>query len=403
MFQKYQKQLIEPKTYAMKHTRNIISIVVVFMLYATALYGTTSRTSIEAELPITITSPSGGQDYCLNEQQYIQWQTTGGVATTVSIFLMEPNGQSVHRTIADDIPNSGQHLWNREAADEGNYFIRIEGKNTASEDIITGQTGLFMLKDCLKPDLQTGIMNVSPIDSGVIGEGQRVNYKSEIKNTGEVPIQNPVVKMILDRPGNEPTTQITRTLNVTLAKGQKANFEKAFRIQKPGTYTVTLILDPDDSVNEMNENNNRTTWSFNASPLPDLIVYVDNAKRPPVGREREIRIVVKNIGSVETNTYGNWKLRSYVKQKGVKTYDIPPLAPGETHTIKRKHKWGTAGTKKINARISSSRTEINVNNNFVESSFFVRLPHHDTYSTAPKVKCSTGETFYSWEGIENPN
>lgn len=393
--------MFELNTYAMKYSKYIILLGLVIVLASFIPIGTTTVATFHDELPITITSPSGGQDYCLGEQQNIQWQTTGGTATTVSIYLMESNGQTVHSTIAEDIPNSGQYPWNPEASQEGNYRIKISGKNVASDDIITGQTGVFTLKDCLKPDLQTGTMNVSPIDSGVIGEGQRVNYKSEIRNTGEAPLQNPTVKMILDRPGNEPTSQITRTLNVTLGAGQKANFEKAFRIHKPGTYTITLVLDPDNSVDEANENNNSTTWSFNASPLPDLIVYIDNAKRPPVGREREIRMVVKNIGSVETTTYGNWKLRSYVKQKGVKHYDIPPLAPGETHIIKRKHRWGTAGTKKINARISSSRTEINENNNFVEGSYFVILPHHNKYTAAPKVKCSTGETFQSWNEIDD--
>jgi len=385
----------------MKYTKHILLLSLALALSSFSLRGTTNVEPLCEDLPITITNPAGGQDYCLNEQQYIQWQTSGGVATTVSIFLTESNGYTIHRTIVTDAPNSGQYLWNREASTDGDYRIKIIGKSDASDDVITGLTGVFTLKDCLKPDLESGTMKVSPRDSGVIGENQRVVYTAEIKNTGEVPIQNPTVKMILDRPGNEPTTEITKTMDVTIGKNQKATFNKGFRIDKPGTYEVTLVLDPNDAIDEIDENNNSTTWSFNASPLPDLIVYIDNAKRPPVGREREIRIVVKNIGSAETNAYGNWKLRSYVKQKGVKIYDIPPLAPGETYTIKRNHKWGTSGTKKINAGISSTRTEINADNNFVESSFFVRLPHHDQYTAAPKVKCSTGETFYSWEGIEN--
>jgi hypothetical protein len=386
----------------MKYTINVmlIAIVVLFSSF-NSNKEKLSTAILESELPITITSPAGGQDYCLNEQQNIVWQTTGGVVTTVSIFLMESNGQTIHRTIATDVPNSGQYLWNRDASAEGNFLIKITGKSEMSEDVITGQTGVFALKDCRKPDLRVGMMGAKAIGSGIIAEGQRILYIGEVVNSGETTVQNPTVKMMLDRPGNQPSSQITVELDATIVKNGKANFEKAFRVHKPGTYTVTLILDPEDALDEMDEMNNSRTRSFNVPPLPDLIVYISNGKRPPVGREREIRIVVKNIGSVATNSYGNWNLRSYVKQKGVKNYDIPPLAPGETHTIKRKHKWGTAGTKKVNARISTTHTELNADNNFVEGSFFVRLPHHDMYSGARPIKCSTGETFSNWEEIEN--
>jgi len=57
--------------------------------------------------------------------------------------------------------------------------------------------------------------------------------------------------------------------------------------------------------------------------------------------------------------------------------------------------------KSITAKISYPKNEIDSNNNEVSGFFFVRLPHHDTYSTAPKIKCSSGETFSNWDNIEN--
>ena len=128
---------------------------------------------------------------------------------------------------------------------------------------------------------------------------------------------------------------------------------------------------------------------------------MSNGKRPPVGRSREIRMVVKNIGNYPTNAQAGIKLRSYVKAKGVETYDIPALAPNATHTIKRNHSWGLAGTKKMTAKIIYTKDEIKSNNNEVECSFFVRLPHHDTYSASYAIKGSTGETFTNWDEIEN--
>ena len=349
---------------------------------------------------ITVTSPSGGQDYCFNKPQAITWLTTGGTVSTVSIHLMTSNGQTINTTIASNIPNTGSYLWNGMATGFGNYRIKISGTDDATPTLVTGQTGVFTLKDCEKPDMHVGIMGAQAIGDGVIGEGQRIKFVAKIVNSGATAVQNPTVKMILDRPGTGPTTQFTTELDATIGQNQRADFEKGFRVHDPGTYTVTIIIDPTNAIDEMDETNNRRTRSFEVYPLPDLIVYIDNGKRPPVGREREIRMVVKNIGRSATSPYANFRLRSYVKQKGVKYYDIPVLGPGETHTIKRRHKWGTAGTKKLSARISYSQAEIKDSNNEVQASFFVRLPHHDTYSAAPKIKCSTGETFRSWDEVE---
>ena len=387
----------------MKYTINVflLAIVILFSSFKTIEERSPAAT-MNSEATITITNPVGGNNYCMDEQRFIEWGTIGGTVPKVSIYLMHPNGQTTNRTIASDITNDGRYLWDSAASGEGNYLIKISGISTSlTSTLITGQTGVFTMKDCRKPDLKVGVMGAMPIGSGVIGEGQRIIYKGEVVNSGETTVQNPTVKMILDRPGNEPTTQFTTELNATIGKNEKANFEKGFRVHKPGTYTVTLVLDPANSVDEMDETNNRRTRSFDVQPLPDLIVYISNSKRPPVGREREIRMVVKNIGNSSTSPYANASLRSYVKQKGVKLYDIPQLDPGETFTVKRNHKWGTAGTKRITAKISYSKHEIKSNNNEVQGSFFVRLPHHDTYGAPPSIKCSTGEKFSNWEEIEN--
>lgn len=56
-------------------------------------------------------------------------------------------------------------------------------------------------------------------------------------------------------------------------------------------------------------------------------------------RKRNILAVVKNIGNANSKAAS---LVFYVKQKGRKTYQIPPLSPGGSHTIKRRYSWGTA-------------------------------------------------------------
>ncbi len=346
---------------------------------------------------ITVTSPSGGQDYCFKRPQAITWLTTGGTVSTVSIHLMHPNGQTINTTIANNIANTGSHLWDGMATGLGNYRIKISGNDDATPAMVTGQTGVFTLKNCDKPDLQVGALQVIPNSPG---EGQVVRFIGKVMNNGDAPVVNPVVTMKVKRPAGLATQTFTKEIERTLDKNQAYDFLKEFRVRKPGNYTITFIMDEANAVDELYENNNEKDITFPVHGLPDLIVCMSNGKRPPVGRSREIRMVVKNIGSGSTNPDTGIKLRSYVKAKGVKHYDIPPLAPGATHTIKRNHSWGLAGTKSLSARIIYTDTEVKTNNNEVQGSFFVRLPHHDYYSADPRIKCSTGQTMYDWDDMD---
>ena len=368
-------------------------------------YGTLENKEVINILPntfgptISITKPEGGVEYCMFQQQYIEWETLGVAVPTISIYLMHSNGQTINRTIASNIPNNGRFLWDSAASNPGNYLVRISGmSNVSIPSLITGETEVFTLKDCQKPDLRVGHIEVTPQSPG---EGQMVTYKGNVMNYGENPVVNPVVTLKVERPEGLPTRTYREEMDVTLTKNQGVTYEKKFRVPKPGSYKTTFTLDPADLIDEMEEENNDKEWTFGVHALPDIILCISNGKRPPVGRSREIRMVVKNIGNANTDAVAGIKLRSYVKGKGVKIYDIPPLAPGATYTVKRNHKWGLAGTKSLSAKIIYTKNEIKTNNNEVQGSFFVRLPHHDTYSAAPKVKCSTGKNFYSWEEFEN--
>ncbi|MBT8276127.1 MAG: hypothetical protein KJO39_08290, partial [Bacteroidia bacterium] len=344
--------------------------------------------------------PAGGQEYCFKQQQTITWVTSGGTVSTVSIYLMQSDGQTINRTIASNISNNGSYLWNGFATDIGNYLIKISGTDDATPTLITGQTGVFTLKDCEKPDLQVGVIKLLPQNPG---ERQNVKFEGYVMNYGENPVENPVVMLKIKRSTGTTIRTFTEELDITLLKNQGILYVKEFRAPRHGSYTATFILDAVNGVDEMNENNNEKNKTFIVRPLADLIVCISNAKRPPVGRSREIRMVVKNIGNFRTsiNPVSGIKLRSYVEAKGVKMHDIPPLEPGESFTIKRNHKWGLAGTKTLTAKIIYPGDETNSRNNEVQSSFFVRLPHHDTYSAAYKVKCSTGQDVYNWDDIEN--
>lgn len=348
---------------------------------------------------ISITNPAGGQSYCRFTQQMIKWQKTGRMAGTVSIFLMHPNGQSIKRTIAMSAPNTGKYLWDGGASTPGNYFIRVRVSPTAQyPNPTSGQTDIFTITDCEKPDLQVGFIKITPQNPG---EGQTVTYKGNVMNYGKTAAVNPYVKLKVTRPGGLSSLFFGKQLNVTLQKNQGVTFVQQFKVPKQGSYTCIFTLDPADKISELNENNNTKNWTFGVHALPDLMVCIDNGKRPPVGRKRDIKAVVTNIGNHHTSANHKIRLRFQVEGKGTNTYDIPPLNSGQSHTITRRHSWGTSGTKTITAQVLYSGNEINTGNNQVTGSYFVRLPHHNKYGAAFKVKCSTSKNFYGWDDCEN--
>lgn len=347
---------------------------------------------------IGVTKPASGQQVCMFKQQYIRWRTFGAMANTVSIFLMHPNGQSVERTIAMNAPNNGSYRWDGTASNPGSYSIKISVSPTAQNPAqVSGQSGVFTLVDCRKPDLKVGVIKVSPQNPG---EGQMVTFEGNVMNYGVAPAVNPVVTLTVKRPAGLTPKIFRKEMNVSLQRNQGVTFVKKFKVPIHGNYTCEFSLDPENMISETNENNNKKSWTFGVHALPDLIVCISNGKRPPVGRKREIRAVITNIGHANTDGVAG-KLRFYVEKKGAKVYKIPSLAPGVSHSIKRKHSWGISGTKTISAKIIYQKNEIHSQNNAVKGSYFVRLPHHDKYSTAPKIKCSTDKTFSSWEKFEN--
>ncbi len=347
---------------------------------------------------ITITKPVAGQQYCMYKPQSILWNISGGMADTAHIYLMRPNGQSIIRTIAMNAPNNGHYNWDGGVSDPGDYIIRVSVSPTAQyPDPVKGDSGVFTFRNCDQPDLQVGVIKVTPQNPG---EGQTVTFKGNVMNYGNAPAQNPVAVLRVKRPGGLPDKIFRQELNVTLQKNQGVTFAQNFLVPKQGNYTCQFSVDPADMIPETNNNNNKKDWTFGVHALPDLIVCVDNAKRPPVGGKRDISAVVKNIGSGNVSSMSHTKLRFYVEKKGTKTYDIPPLASGDSHTVKRRHSWGLSGTKTISANVLYNRNESNSHNNEAHGSYFVRLPHHDKYSAAPKVKCSTGESFNNWTQFE---
>lgn len=233
------------------------------------------------------------------------------------------------------------------------------------------------------PDLQAGVLKITPQHPG---EGKTVTFEGNVMNYGLGSAQNPVVVLTVTGPAGTSFPIFRKQFNVTLGKNQGVTLVEKFKVPKHGNYTCTFKLDPARMIAETDDTNNNKQLTFSVHPLPDLIVCVSNAKRPPVGGKRDIDAVVKNIGNGNCADYV--KLRFYVEGKGTKTYDLLPINAGDSRKVTRKAKWSTAGTKTITAKVIYTKNESRKSNNEVSGSYFVRLPHHDKYGTGPAVKCS---------------
>jgi CARDB len=249
-----------------------------------------------------------------------------------------------------------------------------------------------VLKSRKLPDLQVGVLKITPQHPG---EGQTVTFEGNIMNYGLGSAHNPVVILTVAGPSGVSFPLYRKQFNVTLGKNQGVTLVQKFKVPKYGNYTCTFTLDPARMIAETDDNNNMKELTFGVDALPDLVVCISNGKRPPVGGEREIRAVVKNIGNGNCSNY--MKLQFHVEGKGTQTYELLPINAGDSRERTRKCKWSTAGTKTITAKVIYPNRETDKSNNAVQGSYFVRLPHHDKYSAAPQVKCSNNRNFNSWE------
>jgi len=365
---------------------------------ALLLFATLTLPTYSWAASITVTNPVGGHEYCMYTPQTITWTKSGAMGDQASIFVMHPNGQSVIRTLAIHGANNGHFSWDGGVSHPGTYIIKISVSPTAQYPTpVSGQSGVFTIKNCDQPDLQVGVIKVTPQNPG---EGHTVTYKANVMNYGNAPATNPVVVLRVRRPGGLPDKIYRQEMHVTLQKYQGVTFVQRFPVPKAGNYKTTFAVDPANMIAELDDHNNSKDWTFGVLGLPDLMVCIDNGKRPPVGGKRDIHAMVRNIGSASTSGMGHITLRFSVEKKGTRTYSIPPLAPGQSHTVNRRYSWSLSGTKHLSARVSYDKSETDRRNNEVSGSYFVRLPHHDTYSAAPHVKCSTGENFNSWQQVE---
>jgi len=120
---------------------------------------------------------------------------------------------------------------------------------------------------------------------------------------------------------------------------------------EPATYTLKVIVDPENLVDELNETNNEISISVSVKPkpLPDLTVeFVDLPEEFVAGTEYEVKALVKNVGEADTEGF-NVELKANEASLG--KVPVEGLAAGSSTTVTFTWKPEEAGDYTLKATV----------------------------------------------------
>ena len=347
---------------------------------------------------LNVTSPAANSQWCINDSNNkleIRWHETPHDHQLVKIRLFDSGANTKIMDIANDAINDGAYNWLIPATVQpGQYTVLVKTTDNQEFDFsapITikscSETEPFVPVGTLegkvhfipKPDLEIKIIPIP----GSVDIYQKALVEFRVKNIGAGSSKATKLKAFIG-------TTNTNTWDVgPLDPGRFMYKTKEITPGGVGYIMWSAVVDKDNLIGDNNRQNNFAKYKMPVKG-PDLIVCLSNGKRPAVGSRVDIHADVKNIGVVKSKSC---ELRLYVKQKGVTKHTIPALDPGKSFRVTRKHGWALAGTKKITAFIdwNFKLPESNEKNNKIETSYFVRLPHHDKYAVSTgRFFCSDG-------------
>ena len=120
---------------------------------------------------------------------------------------------------------------------------------------------------------------------------------------------------------------------------------------EPATYTLKVIMDPENLVDELNETNNEISISVSVKtkPLPDLTVeFVDLPEKFVAGTEYEVKALVKNVGEADA---GSFNVELKANEASIEKVPVEGLAAGSSTTVTFKWKPEEAGDYTLKATV----------------------------------------------------
>ena len=215
------------------------------------------------------------------------------------------------------------------------------------------------------PDLTPTSITVVPYEPSV-GENCTVNVT--VLNVGTA--ESPQFEALLKADGLTVQTLTVEKLPVN----GLAVLRFAWTPTTSGNYTLTVIVDPDDAVEELDEANNILSVTVTVKALPDLTVEIVNLPESfETGREYSIDVLTRNIGEGDAGAF-NVRLEFDGHLIGVETVEALPA--GSDRTITFTWRPEEAGRYVLRATVDPENAvrEVNEANNVAEVEVTVAPP-----------------------------
>lgn len=295
---------------------------------------------------ITVTSPAGNQDYCMNKRMTVRWTSTGQVPNQVDILLRRVGGGRTLLT-ENPVPNDGYQSVVIPYVEPGQYFIRVRAGS------ITGDSPRFTLSRRCDPYMQDFVIRDLKVTSSVaqFDTAHALEFSATLVNVGADATRESQALLTLMNHLNH-IVEKTYTFRVPgLNRNQTHRLTHSCKIRKAALIRYVFKADSTNIFWELDENNNKQSKVTAVLQAPDLLVHAHYRDRVPLTLPRTVSITVKNVGEKGSLPC---KLRFYVQHHGEKFYDVPVIEPNQTHRISRTERWYTIGVKRYNARVDTT-------------------------------------------------
>jgi hypothetical protein len=255
-----------------------------------------TRNSIELTETLTPSSiEAGGAVSVSGDVIYNTGEPVEGADINISIL----NEDIYWETSSDE---NGVYLYEITAPSEaGPYWIKV----IASDGSLTKDTQekLTVQTPTDQPDLSISSSDIS-LDEDQPYSGQTVQISVSVNNIGTAEATSVTVAAYYGDPdlnGQPITPDATKTITVVGAEQSQFVTMTWDTTGITGSHNVFIILDPSNSIEESDENNNKASTSIMISGRPDFTIDADDIKfsndNPTVDDTISIFITIHNIGS----------------------------------------------------------------------------------------------------------
>ncbi len=158
--------------------------------------------------------------------------------------------------------------------------------------------------------------------------GNPLTITAMIQNTGNAPVTNSFfVEFFVDQ---DSIDLVTYSLELDIGGTDFVYAEWTPR--EVGDYTIRVVVDPTDTVEEISEVNNEATWDIQVVPVPNLVVISDNVSPddpcPSAGQNIRANAWISNAGQVDADIF---EVSFWIDGVSVGTWTSPAiLVPGAT-------------------------------------------------------------------------